>query len=168
MLVSDAAAGGGGMGVGVAIGTVGAAMVGSGVGAGVGVGVGTGVGSGLRAGGGVGVGTGVGSGVGAGVGAGRLKVVTAVTLLLAALESVSLLSTEAVLVNVPVADAGTETTMVMVASPPLARLPTAQVTVPPASAHPALADTNPVSAGSAPITITPVAFEGPLLMTVTV
>ena len=90
--------------------------------------------------------------------------------LFAALGSVVGLETLAVFVTVPSAVAFTTT--VAVADAPFARVPTAHVMVPPTSVQvtPALpvADTNDTLPGTASVTVTAAADEGPLLVTVTV
>jgi len=55
-----------------------------------------------------------------------------------------------------------------VASAPLARLATVQVTVPELFEQPELADTNVTPLGSASVTVTPLAAFGPLLCTASV
>ena len=67
-------------------------------------------------------------------------------------------------VIVPVVD-GAVTTIVSVAFPPFARLPTVHVTVPEAFVQPVDADTNPTPVGSVSVTATPVASLGPPLWT---
>jgi len=96
-------------------------------------------------------------------------VVVTEELLFAVFGSVGLVAdTVAVFVIVPVADAGTDTVIVNVALPPLARLATVQVTVPELFEQPELADTNVTPLGSVSVTVTPLAAFGPLLCTASV
>ena len=93
--------------------------------------------------------------------------VMVVALLSLVSESVSLADTVAELVSVPVARGSTVTTMVMVALPPLVMVPRLQVIVLVPLHVPWLgvAETRVTFAGRVSMTVTPVAFEGPLLVT---
>ena len=74
--------------------------------------------------------------------------------------------TDAVFVIVPAVVA--ITVISIVADPAEGMSPGAQVTTPPASLHPAEADTNVTPAGSASVTIGATAVSGPVFATVTV
>ena len=93
------------------------------------------------------------------------------SVLLFRLVSVSLPLTVAALTSVPLAAAATSARIVIVACPPSARLPRAAVTVlPEPLTVPWLdvADTKTTPLGSVSTTCTPVASEGPLLVTASV
>lgn len=101
----------------------------------------------------------------------RVTVVDDVAELLPVFVSVWLPVTVAVLAIGPTVAESTETTTVIVAVPPLARLPNAPVIVPDALvAVPwlAVADTNVTPDGNTSVTVTPVASLGPALVTVKV
>src|SRR5437660_9496 len=99
-----------------------------------------------------------------------LTVVAAVAVLLAALVSVSVEVTAAVLVMLPVV-VGARTMMVTVALAPLLMAPRLPVTVVPAVVTVpwlGVAETNVTPAGNVSVSVTLVALPGPALATVTV
>ena len=79
--------------------------------------------------------------------------------------------TLAVLVKVPVTEGSTLTTVATVATAPFNTVPNAQVTTPPASLQVpwlGVAEIKLTSAGNGSVSVTPVASEGPLFVTVMV
>ena len=113
-----------------------------------------------------GAGVGAGKGVSSG-GADTTIGMVPVTTLLVGSESNSIPLTFAEAVNVPAAEEPRLTWMATVASVPLTRSPSLQVTVPPDSRQlpkVAVTETNVIPSDSVSVRITPVAAEGPLLV----
>ncbi len=96
---------------------------------------------------------------------GCLTEVVSVAELLPELGSDVSAETEAVLEMSATREGSTWTTRVSVSLAPLASAPIDQVTVPKDRLPPLSAETKEVPAGSGSLTVTPVASEGPLLLT---